>query len=241
MSYISISPLMRPILCPRYSPTPSNCQSILTESNFDTSRIQELSSNLYISLECFPSFLIFTWRMIYFSMVVDYDGCTLNIFTFNGHDYMIRLLFQSSIMNQRQFLHDGHDILLLLLQLIFVTTIRVVFLIPQLLINNNLGFQYSKIFSLFQHFKNCSSISSISLSVFCSRIYYIDRVYIIYIEYIPGSHLENRDFLSKTGMIMSLLRLLTPGACVGDQLILVPNDSFMVDFLRGASKGCSTS
>lgn len=203
---------------------------------------------MYISIEHFPSFQIFTWRMIYFSMVVEYDECTLNIFIFNGHDNMIRLLFQSSIsvMNQRLCLHDGHDIILLLLQL-FVTTIRVVFLIPQLLINNNLGFQYSKIFS-FHYFNikvshrlvdRCSNLEYV---IYIEYIIYISKI--SYIEYIPGSHLENRDFLSKTGIIMSLLRLLTPGVCfgvcVGDQLIFVPKDSFMVGF-RGNSKGCSTS
>ena len=78
------------------------------------------------------------------------------------------------------------------------------------------------------------------IDILFSNIQYIlHMIYYVYIEYIPGSHLENRDFLSKTGMIMSLLRLLTPGVCVGDQLILVPNDSFMADFVRGNSKGCS--
>ena len=100
--------LMRAILCPYHSTTVSNCQSIQTESNLGTSRprVEGLSSNVYISLEYFSSFQVFTWRMIYFSMVVDYnDECTLNIFFFNGHDYMIRLFFQSSIsiMNQRQW------------------------------------------------------------------------------------------------------------------------------------------
>ena len=60
--------LMRAILCPYRSITVSNCQSIQTESNFDTSptQVQGLSSNVYISLEYFSSFQVFTWRMILF-------------------------------------------------------------------------------------------------------------------------------------------------------------------------------
>lgn len=45
-----------------------------------------------------------------------------------------------------------------------------------------------------------------------------------------SSHLENRDFLSKTGITISLLLFIDVGGCFGDQLILAI-ESFLLGFL----------
>lgn len=49
-------------------------------------------------------------------------------------------------------------------------------------------------------------------------------------------HLENRDFLSNTGITISLLRFTAAGICLGDQFILVI-ESFLLVFLVGILNG----